>query len=185
MPLLSGAPLALPLGVDPAGFADQIVVQAPGNHAGNTDVTRKTGQGYAEVYLAVNFVLTTNATVANRIPLVQYQDQDGSTFLQIPQAQATVASSTNVGCNWQLAASSAYQTAGGVFDITFLAPLVMLPGYVLDIHITAGQAGDTYSAISYVVAQFAIGSAADQAAQEAPQAGAPIPPELLGPPVAV
>jgi hypothetical protein len=141
--LLNGAPSFA------VGWQARTIVPAP---AAGAQWQRVTDGRYFERVLAITFILTTSAAVANRFPVVQLVDHAGSVVTTVPAGGTVVASST-LNVNLAVGAPAySFGAAGGTYG--FLPDLLVPPGWSWQSATAGMDAGDAYSLVSVLSQQF-------------------------------
>lgn len=106
----------------------------PANPAAGASFTYKVDPAFWERIVAVTFQLVTSAAVANRSVVLQYQDQDGFTFTQVPV--------------WQVANASMTQSAFG--DLSGVSPVGAPESLINYAAVAAPGAGATIVFVSAI-----------------------------------
>lgn len=136
-------------GLEGSRFASQRVITVPTPAAG-IDFTTTVPGGRAWVVKAINFTLTTDATVANRGPLVRVSSE-GRTVVQVAAEAAVAASSTAV---ITFGDGLGTESLLGTQTAPFIRDCLVLPGDIIASAVVAIVAGDTLTAINLWVAEF-------------------------------
>lgn len=136
-------------GLEGSRFASQRVITVPTPAAGANFTTTVPG-GRAWVVKAINFTLTTDATVANRGPLVRVSSE-GRTVVEVAAEAAVTASSTAV---ITFGDGLGTESLLGTQTAPFIRDCLVLPGDTIASAVVAIQLGDTLTAVNLWVAEF-------------------------------
>lgn len=131
------------------GWQQPIYVPAP---AAGANWSHKVDGRYFERLLTVTFVVATDAVVANRVPLVQLLDGNGTVVTAVPAGGTVVASSSlqsYLAVNNPVLAGAA---SGGSFG--FLPDLLVPPDWTWRSQVAGLDVADQISGVVLLVQQF-------------------------------
>jgi len=123
----------------------------PANPAAGSAFTYTNNSGVTQVLQSVEAKLVTDATVANRFLQLKVFDGSGNVVQNIPGSGAIVASST-VNVQWSTGIGTLSVGAAGAIA-SAISPIVLQPGWQLQINVSGIDAGDQLSNIVLLVLQ--------------------------------
>ena len=131
------------------GWQDRVILPAP---AAGAQWSYTVDGRYWERLVAVKFVFTTSAVVANRFPVLALEDANNTVITAVPGGNSVAASSTLT--TYLVNDGPAY--AGGSVGNTygFLPDILVPPGYSWVSQTAAMDVGDAYSGIVLTVHRF-------------------------------
>lgn len=151
---LSG--FALPEGArEDLAWQETVFVPAP---PANEEVARIVPGGTVEILLAVHVRLVTDSNVADRNAILFYTTRANETIYRVDAVETQPASTTALYI-WTLAASGAYSRPAGARSISFVPPVLHLPGHQVFVSVVAMQAGDQIDQVQMTVIRIPTGPA--------------------------
>lgn len=137
--------------IGPLAGAGQSVSTTVANPAAAADWTYTVPAGVQQTLLSVRAVLTTSATVANRIPVLRITSPTGQIIADVAALAAQTATTT-VTYVWMAGAPS--NNVNNVQQMALPTGLRLMPGSTIQVITSGLSAGDQWSAIVITTTQF-------------------------------
>jgi hypothetical protein len=128
---------------------------SPANPAAGANLSQIVGAFNADYVRVIACIatLTTDANVANRLFALDYITGRGTTAIRNAATVLVTASTGATVYQWDTAHSlSEWQTGSPVYAP--LVPMLLTPGWTLQLTVDNKQAGDTITAVTFVVEKF-------------------------------